>query len=45
MKVRDMEETTGEGRNRWIMKEVVGCVQDVYGKNKFLVRFEDGHKK
>ena len=24
---------------------MVGCVQSVLGKKKFLVQFEDGHKK
>ena len=27
------------------MKEVMGCVQSVFGKNKFLFLFEDGQKK
>ena len=26
-------------------KEVLGCVQSVVGKNRFLVPFKDGHKK
>ena len=26
-------------------KQVVVCIQDVVGKNKFLVKFEDGHNR
>ena len=44
-KVRDLEKITREGRRRSIRKEVVGCVQSVVGKKKFLVLFEDGQKK
>ena len=44
-KVGETEENTREGRSRTMRKEVVGCVQDVVGKNKFLVQFEDGQKK
>ena len=35
-KVGEMEENTREGRSRRVSKEVVGCVQDVVGQNKFL---------
>ena len=35
-----MEEKTREGRTRSTMKEVVGCVQSLLGKNKFLVQFK-----
>ena len=27
------------------MKEVMGCVQSVVGKNNFLVQFKDGQNK
>ena len=36
-KVRDMKEKTREGRITRMRKEVVGCVQAVVGKKKFLV--------
>ena len=39
---REMEKNTREGRSRTTRKEVVGCVQDVVGENKFLVQFKDG---
>ena len=42
-KVREVEETTREGRIRRVRKEVVGCVQDVVGRNKFVVKFEYGY--
>ena len=41
-KVGDLEKITRKGRIRRMRKEVVGCVQCVVGKNKFLVLFEDG---
>ena len=44
-KVGNMEENTREGRSRMTRKEVVGCVQSVMGKKKFLVQFEDGKKR
>ena len=44
-KVREIEENTREGRSRRMRKEVVGCVQDVVGKKRFLVQFGDGQKK
>ena len=43
-KVRKMEENTREGRSRRTRKEVVGCVEAVVGKKKFLVQFEYGNK-
>ena len=33
VKVGDMYEKTREGISRWMMKEVVGCVQYVVGDN------------
>ena len=39
---RETEKNTREGRSRTTRKEVVGCVQDVVGENKFLVQFKDG---
>ena len=44
-KVGELDHIKMEGRIRRIRKEVVRCVQDVVGKNKFLVQFEDVHKK
>ena len=44
-KVGELEKITRKGRIRRMRKEVVGCVQSVVGKNKFLVLFEDGQKK
>ena len=44
-KVGELEKITREGRIRRMRKEVVGCVQHVVGKNKFLVLFEYGKKK
>ena len=44
-KVGELENITREGRSRRMRKEVVGFVQSVVGKNKFLVLFEDGQNK
>ena len=44
-KVGELEKITRKGRTRRMRKEVVGCVQSVVVKNKFLVIFEDGQKK
>ena len=44
-KVGELEKITRKVRSRRMRKEVVGCVQSVVGKNKFLVLFEDGQKK
>ena len=44
-KVGEMEDNTREERSRRVSKEVVGCVQRVVGKKRFLVQFEDGNKK
>ena len=44
-KVRDMEEKNREGSIRRTRKEVVGCVQDVVGKKKFLFKFVDGNMR
>ena len=44
-KVVDMEDKTREGRTRSMRKEVLGCVQAVVGKKKFLVTFKNGNKK
>ena len=40
-KVGELENITREERTRRMMNEVVGCVQAVVGKKKFLVQFED----
>ena len=45
VKVRDMEEKNREGSIRRTRKEVVGCVQDVVGKKKFLFKFVDGNMR
>ena len=44
-KVGELENITREGRIGSMRKEVVGCVQAVLGKKKFLVQFKDGQKK
>ena len=44
-KVGESEKITNEERSRRMRKEVVGCVQSVVGKNKFLVLFKYGQKK
>ena len=44
-KVGELENIIRKGRISRISKEVVGCVQIVVGKNKFLVLFEDRKKK
>ena len=44
-KVGELEKITRKGRSRRMRKEVVGCVQSVVGKNKFLFLFKDGQKK
>ena len=41
-KVGELENITSELRSRSMRKEVMGCVQDVAVKKKFLVQFEDG---
>ena len=38
-KVGDLEKITREGRSRRMRKEVVGSVQSLVGKKKFLVQF------
>ena len=40
-KVGELENITREEKTRRMMNEVVGCVQAVVGKKKFLVQFED----
>ena len=44
-KVGEIEEDTRKGRIRRTIKEVVGCVQDMVGKKRFLVQFGDGQRK
>ena len=44
-KVGELEKITREVRIRRMRKEVVGCVQSVVGKKKFLVKFKYDHKK
>ena len=39
-----MEYNACEGRSRRIRREVLGCVQALVGKKKFLVKFEDVQK-
>ena len=45
VEVGELEKITREGRSRRIRKDVVGCVQSLVGKKKFLVIFVDGQKK
>ena len=42
-KVGELEKISREGRSRRMRKYVVGCVQTIIGKKKFLIKFEDGH--
>ena len=44
-KVGELANITREGRSRRMSKEVMGCVQSVVGKKKFLVQLDDGQKK
>ena len=44
-KVGELEKITREGRSRRMRREVVGCVQAVGEKKKFVVQFKDGQKK
>ena len=39
-----MEEKTREGRTRCMSKDVVGCVQSLLEKKKFVFQFEDWQK-
>ena len=40
-----MEENTRKGRTRKARKEVMDCVQDVIGKNKYLVQYLNRQKR
>ena len=40
--VKEMKESTSEGRSGRISKEVVGSIQAVVGGNKFLNKFKEG---
>ena len=40
-----IEDKTMEGRSRSMKKEVVMCVQDMVGKKKIEIKFEDGQSK
>ena len=44
-KVGDLEEEIGEGFSRRLRKEMTGVVQEVVGKRRYLVRFQDGIEK
>ena len=44
-KVGELGKITRKGRSKRMRKEVVGCVQSVVGKNKFLFLSEDGQEK
>ena len=37
-----MEYETREIKSRNIRKDLAGCVQDVFGKNKLLIKFKYG---
>ena len=43
--IGEIHENTREGRSTRTRKDVVGCFQDVLGKKRLLVQFEDGKKK
>ena len=40
-----MDKITREVRSRRMIKDMVGCVHSVAGKNKLLIQFGDGQKK
>ena len=44
-KVGDLEEEIREGFWRRLIKEMTGVVQEVVGKRRYLVRFQDGLEK
>ena len=44
-KVGELEEEIREGFSRRLSKEMTGVVQEVVGKSKYLVRFQDGLEK
>ena len=44
-KVGDLEEDIREGFLRRLSKEMTGVVQEVVGKRRYLVRFQDGRWK
>ena len=44
-KVGDLEEEIREGFSRRSRKEMTGVVQEVVGKRRYLVRFQDGLEK
>ena len=41
-KIGELEEEVREGSSRRTRKELTGVVQVFSGKNRFLVRFQDG---
>ena len=43
--VEEAEENTMEGRSRGVMSQVVGCVQALVGKKKFIVQSEDSQRR
>ena len=44
-KIGELEEEVREGFLRLLRKELTGVVQGVYGKKRFLMRFQYGCKK
>ena len=44
-KVDELEEEIREGFSRRLRKEMTGVVQEVVGKRRYLVRFQDGIEK
>ena len=44
-KVGETEENKREGRSRMLRKDVLGCVQSVVGKTRFLFKLIDIQKK
>ena len=43
--VEEAEENTMEGRSRGVMSQVVGCVQALVGKKKFIVQSKDRQRR
>ena len=44
-KIGELEEEVRVGSARRMSKELTGVIQDILGKRRFLVRFDDGCEK
>ena len=44
-KVGELEEEIREGFSRRLRKDMTGVVQEVFGKRRYSVRFQDGLEK